>query len=265
MSLTIASAPLSTDWVEFDTVEYTSGTLPDINACIIEVESKLGRGELSASTIPTTIEVKRWLNQARQALSEVRQFTWRRRYVTATLTAGSYRYSLPPDYSGGRVSLRDKTNDTKIPITSPHQYDVLFPDPSEKTGGQISVACIKNLELWVSPPSGNDVVELEYEQTGGDVLEELLNEAGDIILDDDTWQTIFIDSGNEFDFSWMPEIERFRCCDYAISKSFAALHEFSGAKYYYKKWEYSTSMGVRSDGKKRLTTSGYRARSVFQA
>ncbi len=263
--LTVASAPLSTDWVDFSTVEYTAETLSDINDCITEVESKLGRGTLSTSTVPQVDVIKRWLVHARQALSEIRQFTWRRRYVTATLTSGSYRYSLPPDYSGGRVSLRDKTNDSKIPITSPHQYDVLFPDPSEGTGGQISVACIKNLELWVSPPSGNDVVELEYEHTGGGVLEELLNEAGDQILDDDTFQTIFIDNSGEFDFTWMPEIERFRCCDFAISKAFAALHEFKGASYYYNKWKYSTEKAIRSDGKKRLTTSGYSARSVFQA
>ncbi len=43
-ALTVASAPLSTNWVELSTVDYTAGTLPNINACITEVESKLGRG-----------------------------------------------------------------------------------------------------------------------------------------------------------------------------------------------------------------------------
>ncbi len=264
MSLTTASAPISTAWVELGTVAYTAGSLADIDACITEIESKLGRGTLSAITTPTTIELKRWLIHARQELSEVRQFTWKRRYVTAILAAGSYRYSLPPDYSGGRVSIRDKTNNSKIPLISPHQFDILYPDPSGVTGSRILVACIKNLELWVIPPSGNDEIELEYKHSGGGVLNELLNEAGDQILAED-WQTIFVDDDTELDFSWLPEVDRFKCCDFAVSKAFAALHEWDGAVFYYDKWKYETAKAVRADGKRRLTTTGYRARSVFQA
>jgi hypothetical protein len=160
--------------------------------------------------------------------------------VTATLTAGTWRYALPPDYSGGHISIRDKTNDTKLSVVSPHQFDVLYPDPSKvtSTSGAL-VAAIKNLELWVMPPPGADVVELEYERSGDDIT--------------------------ATDFSWLPEIERFRCCDFAIAESFAALQQWDSANYYYALWKEGTQKAKRSDGKRRYTTMGYRARSVFQA
>ena len=124
MSLTVASTTLDSAWVEFSTVSYSAGSLADINACVTEVESKIRRGTLTTSTSPSTTEVKRWLQRAKQELAELRQFTWRRRYVTGTLTAGTYRYSLPPDFAGGRISLRDKTNDRKINFISNHQFEL---------------------------------------------------------------------------------------------------------------------------------------------
>ncbi len=240
MSLTVASAALSTTWTEFGAVGYTAGTLADEDACVTEVESKLRRGTISATSTPTETEVKRWLQRAKQEIAEVRQFTWRRRYVTATLTSGTYRYSLPPDFAGGRISIRDKTNDNKIKIVDVHVYDTLFPDPEELTSGDIITACIKNLELWVAPaPGGNDVVELEYERSGDDIT--------------------------STDFSWLPEIERFRCCDFALAESFSSLHQWEKASYYYQLWERGLGKAVRSDGKKRWSTSGFRIRSIFQA
>ena len=160
--------------------------------------------------------------------------------MTATLTAGIWRYALPPDYSGGHISIRDKTNDTKLSVVSPHQFDVLYPDPSEiiSTSGAL-VAAIKNMELWIMPPPGADVVELEYERSGDDIT--------------------------ATDFSWLPEIERFRCCDFAIAESFAALQQWDSANYYHALWKEGTQKAKRSDGKRRYTTMGYRARSVFQA
>ena len=170
----------------------------------------------------------------------MRQFTWRRRYVTTTLTAGTYRYSLPPDFAGGRINIRDKTNDRKIKTVDEHVYDTLFPDPAEATSGTILVACIKNLELWFAPaPNGTDVIELEYERSGDDIT--------------------------NTDFSWLPEIERFRCCDFALAESFASLHLWDKANYYYQLWERGVGKAVRSDGKRRWSTSGFRVRSVFQA
>lgn len=240
MGLTVASAALDTAWVEFGVVAYTAGSLADEDACVIEVESKLKRGTLSATSTPTDTEVKRWLQRAKQELAEVRQFSWRRRYVTGTLTAGTYRYSLPPDFAGGRINIRNKTNDNKVSIVSPHVFDTLWPDPDEATNGEIWAACIKGLELWVGPPpNGSDVLELEYERSGDDIT--------------------------ATDFTWLPEIERFRCCDFAISQGFACLKEWDGARFYKQEWEKGLVKAVRSDGKRKWSTSGYRARSVFQA
>lgn len=240
MSLTVASAALDTAWTEFGAVGFTCSTLATVSVCITEVEGKLKRGTLSTTTTPSTNQVLTWLVRAKEELAEVRQFTWRRRYATATLTAGTFRYSLPPDYGGGYIGLRDMTNDRSINVTSPHQFNVLYPDVSEVSNGQILIATIKNLELWVSPPpDGADVLEIEYERTGDDVT--------------------------ATDFSWLPEIERFRCCDFATGEAFSSLHDYDKAQFFYARWEKGLGKAVRADGKRRWSQTGYRARSVFQA
>ena len=240
MSLTVASAALDLAWAEFGAVAFTAGTLADQAACVTEVEAKLKRGTLGASTVPTNTQVKNWLQRAKQELAEVRQFTWRRRYVTATLTAGTWRYALPPDFQGGRVSLRDLTNNKKITVTSAHQLDVLYPDPAEETSTSGALICaVKNMELWLMPPPGADVVELEYERSGDDIT--------------------------ATDFSWLPEIERFRCCDFATAEAFTSLHDYDKAQFFYSRWREGLSKAVRSDGKKRYSAMGFRARSVLQA
>lgn len=240
MSLTVASTSLSTSWSEFSTVDYTAGSLANQAACVTEVESKLRRGTLSATSTPSDTSVKRWLQRAKQELAEIRKFTWRRRYVTGTLTAGSYRYSLPPDFGGGNLNIRDKTNDNKVKVVSDHVFDTIYPDPAEETNGGILVACVKNLELWVCPPpDGSDIIELEYERTGDDIT--------------------------ATDFSWLPEIERFRCCDFATAEAFSSLHEWENAQIYYAIWEKGLSKASRSDGRRKWSSSGYRVRSVFQA
>lgn len=239
MSLVVASAALDFTWSEFGAVEYSGGSLSTQASCVIEVESKLRRGTLGASTTPSDAEVKQWLQRAKQELAEVRQFTWRRRYVTGTLTAGTHRYALPPDYSGGPISLRDTTNDHLITITSNHQFDVLYPDPGSLTAGDILLATIKNNELWVAPPPGADVIELEYTRSG--------------------------DDQDPTDFSWLPEIERFRCCDFATAEAFDSIQDYPRAGHFRKKWNEGIYKAVRSDGKKRWAAIGFRARSIFQA
>lgn len=240
MSIVVASAALDTTWSEFGAVGFTCSTLATVSDCITEVESKLKRGTLSTTTTPSTNQVLTWLIRAKEELAEVRQFSWRRRYATATLTAGTFRYSLPPDYGGGYVKLRDMTNDHTINLISNHQFDILFPDVSEQTSGQVVVGTIKNMELWLSPPpNGSDVFELEYERTGDDVT--------------------------ATDFSWLPEIERFRCCDFATGEAFGSLNDYDRAQFFYNRWEKGLMKAIRSDGKKRWSQMGYRARSVFQA
>ena len=240
MSLTVASAALDTAWAEFGAVGLTAGTLGDVSACIDHVGVKLNRGAITATTTPSDAQINEWLIRAKQELAETRRFTFKRRYVTTTLTAGTYRYALPPDYAGGEISLRDMTNDRKIGVTSNHQFDVLYPDPSAiaKSGGS-TIATIKNNELWLMPPPSTDVVELSYLRSGDDIT--------------------------AADFSWLPEIERFRCCDFAIAESFMALDQFDKAQFYVGRWERGLQKAGKSDGRKRWASMGYRARSLFQA
>jgi len=235
---------LTDSWTNKDALAFTAGTLGDISACLTEVESKLKRGTLSVTTTPTSAQVQNWLTRAKQELAEAKLFTWRRRFVTLTCTAGTYVYALPADYGGKYGALRDLSNDRRIHITTPHQFDVFYPDLDEADNGQILIATVRDRELWVGPaPDGNDVLEFEIYRTG----------------DDDSTPD------GSLDFSWLPEIERFRCCDFALAESFEALHDFEKSGYYRAKWEYGLGKSKVADGKKKWTTMGYRARSVFQA
>ena len=276
MTLTEASANLDTAHVELGVVGYTSGTLADEDACVNEVESKLKRGTLSASSKPSLSEVKNWLARAKQELSETRSFTWRRRYTTLDLTAGTYRYSLPPDFGGGSMNIRDKTNDNKINLVKASVFDSAYPDPSEVDSGEILVGCVKGMELWVIPaPSGNDTLELEYKRTGDDAQlaaasssGEILGVDGTAILDTDGDALLEVGGSSSSaagDFSWLPEIERFRCCDFALWKSFESLGNEIASQFYRQKWNGGLKKSVRSDGKRKWSTSGFRARSAFQA
>lgn len=241
MALTVASAALDTPtWAEFGAVAVSAGTLADVSACIDHVEVKLNRGTLSATTTPKLDSVSDWLIRAKQELVETKKFTFERRYVTGTLTAGTYRYAMPPDYDGGDLSIRDKTNDRKISVTNYHQFDVLYPDLDAVTSGDILIACIRNNELWVGPPpNGADVLEMDYGRSGDDITPQ--------------------------DFSWLPEIERFRCCDFACGEAFMALEQFDKAQFYIARWERGLQKAGKADGKKRWSTQGFRARSVLQA
>lgn len=273
MSLTVASTYLDTSWIEFGVVAYTSGSISDEDDCITEIETKLNRGTLSTTSTPSSTEVKRWLRRAKQELVETKRFIWSRRYVTVALTSGTYRYSLPPDYGGGPINIRDKTNNNKIRVVSPHVFDTLYPDPAEETSGTILCACIKNTEIWFMPaPDGNDVIEFEYYRSGDDAdqppTERILSEDGFnyILLEDSTIMSA--EGGGEtydIDMAWLPEIDRFRCCDYAIARSFASLHRWESALFYFKRWQEGLDKTIKSDGRRKLSESGYRARSVFQA
>jgi len=240
MSLTVASAALDFAWTEFGAVEYTAGTLNTLSACIDHVGGKLNRNTpLSASTVPTDTQVSEWLIRAKEELQEARQFTWGKRYVTATLTVGTYRYALPPDFSGD-ASFRDMTDDRKIGLVSPHQFDVLFPDVTESDNGTILVGCIRGREVWFGPsPDSANVIELHYQRSGEDIT--------------------------ATDFSWLPELSRFMICDFAIAEAFEALHQWGEADRFRMKWEISLKKTSIADGRKKWSEMGFRARSVFQA
>ena len=160
--------------------------------------------------------------------------------MTLTCTSGTYRYALPNDYAGGYISLRDQTNDRRIPFVSRHTFDTLYPDVSyyETTTKGPLMACVKNRELWLGPAPGADVIELEYMRSGDDPADDIV---------------------------YIPEIERWRCVDFAIAEAYEMLHMADQAMYYRAKWEGGLRKARKADGKRRWSASGHRSRSVFQA
>jgi hypothetical protein len=239
MSITDATTSLDTAWTEASTVTFASGVLDTMAACVTEVESKIKRGTLSASTDPTLTQVQNWLKRAKMELAEAKGFTFNRKYAAVSLTADTYRYSMPPDYNGGAIALRDMTNDRHITIWPENWYNKKFPDPSEETSGEVMVACVKNMELWVvPPPDGADSLELEYDRSGAETTSD--------------------------DFTWLPEIERFRCCDYAISEAFLSIHMWEQAQLYTQRWISALGKAIRADGKRKWQGKRYQAINVFQ-
>jgi hypothetical protein len=95
------------------------------------------------------------------------------------------------------------------------------------------------MEIWIAPPADGVALELEYGRSGSDAT--------------------------PTDFSWLPEIERFRCCDFAISEAFESLHQYQVADRFATKWGAGLRNSVKADGKKKWAGMGFRCRSVFQA
>lgn len=239
MSITDWTTSLDTAWTEQDGVAFTAGTLADSDAMITEVESKLKRGTLTSTSTPSTVDVTRWLIRAKEELVEIKKFSFRRRYAYCSTVADQYRYSLPPDYNGGNVTIRDVTNNRNIRIWSEAWFDRKYPDPSEETSGEIMIACIKDRELWIIPPAGGVYqLELEYGRSG--------------------------DDNTTTDFSWLPEIERFRCCDFAVGESFESLHMHDMAAIFKNKWAAGLMKAIKADGKRKWKSMNYSALDVFQ-
>jgi hypothetical protein len=239
MSIVDSAANLSTTWTEQTVVGFTSGVLSTINDCVSEVESKLKRGTLSATTSPTLIQVKNWLKRGKLELMEFKNYTFARKYAYADGVAGQYRYALPPDFNGGTVRLRDITNDSDIALWMPEWYDRRFPDPSEFASGVVTCATIKYMELWTFPaPSGSDRLELEYSRSGAETTAD--------------------------DFSFLPELSRFRCCDFALSHAFESLHMFDVADRFRQYWDIGLAKSVRADNRKKRGGKRLCVINVFQ-
>jgi hypothetical protein len=240
MTLVVASSLLDTTWSEFSTVDYAASTLGTLSAMIDEVGLKLNRGPISASSYPSDTQVAQWLVRGKQEFAKTKSFTWRRRYVTTTTTSGVYRYSMPPDYDGGTPIIKDNTNNNNIKVISNSRYDDIYPNPSETSGSQPSIATIKNMELWLGPPPGGDyVLEMEYIRSGDD-------------------QT-------PYDFTWIPEPDRWAIVDFAASEGFESLHDFEKATWHRQKYTGSTASARRADSKRKWSSSEKRARNIFQA
>jgi len=225
MSITDSTTTLDTAWTQQSFVEFTTGVLSTLATCVTEVESKLQRGTLSASTSPTSTSVQNWLKRAKLELMAVRSFTYSRKYASATLTAGDYRVGLPEDYNGN-LTLRDTTNDRFITVVGNDLFDKMFPDLSAENRNEPQVATVKGNELWLYPPvDASTVMEIDYDRSGSESTAD--------------------------DFSWMPELDRFLCCDFAIAEAFDSLHMWAEADRYRAKWAAGIGLLVRADGKRK--------------
>jgi hypothetical protein len=238
-TITDNTTTLDTTWTEQTVAIFTTGVLSDIDACIDEVESKLKRGTLSTTTAPTLAQAQNWLRRAKLEIAEAKDFGFTRKYASGTLTAGTFRYALPPDYRGGEISIRDTSNDRYIPVTSRAKFDMLYPDPSHETNDEVLCACIKNMELWLMPPPDSaDTIEIEYARSGAETTAD--------------------------DFSWLPELERFRCCDFAVSEAFEALHMAEEAARFRAKYEQGLMKARLADGRRKWKSKRHSAINVFQ-
>jgi hypothetical protein len=176
---------------------------------------------------------------AKEELAEIKNFTWSRKYVYADTVVGTWRYALPADYHGGDVYLRDITNDKMLRVYPQISFDINYPDPAGSSSGQPDAACIRGRELWLNvPAAGVYRYELEYNRTG-----------------DDTTAT---------DFTWIPEIDRFRCCDFAVYQSFMSLQQWDAAGLYKQEWMMDIDKARRADGKQKWKSMNYACPLLFK-
>jgi hypothetical protein len=239
MSITDSTTSLSTTWTEQSTVAFTTGVLSTITNCVSEVEAKLKRGTLSATTSPTLTQVKNWLKRGKLELMEAKDYTFARKYAYVDLTAGEFRYALPPDFNGGNVRIRDVTNDNPISIFQEEWWDKRFPDISDVGPGIVACACVKNMELWVYPaPAASDRLEMEYSRSGSETTAD--------------------------DFSFIPELQRFQCCDFALAHSFESLHMFDVADRFFQYWERDIIKNKLADNRRKRGGRRMTAINVWQ-
>jgi hypothetical protein len=132
---------------------------------------------------------------------------------------------LPEDYNGN-PKLRDTTNDRFIQVVGNDLVDKMFPDVSAENRNEPIVATIKNMELWVVPPvDASTVLELEYDRSGAESTAD--------------------------SFAWMPELDRFLCCDFAVAEAFESIHMWGESDRYRQKWNMGIGLAVRADGKRK--------------
>ena len=238
-TITDSTTTMTAAWTENTIPLFTAGTLATLANCISEVEAKLKRGTLSTSTTPTLAQTQNWLRRKKQEIAEAFGYSWVRKYAYVTLVAAQYRYSLPPDYAGGYISLLDTTHNRSIEIIDKGKYDLILPDPSEETSGEVTFACVKNMELWLAPPpSGTDTLQLEYQRSGAETTAD--------------------------DFAWLPELMRYRCCDGAVAEAFEALHMWAESDRFIGKFETGLAKAKRADNRKRWQGKHLTALNVFQ-
>jgi hypothetical protein len=224
--ITDSSTTIGTSWTENTLGFFTTGDLSNIAACVTEVESKLKRGTIGTGSTPTTTQIEYWLKRKKMEIAEAFGFSYVRKYAYVTLVAAQYRYSLPPDFDGGKISLVDTTNNRSIRFIDSSLYDQMLPDPSEETSGEVTTACIKNMELWLAPPpAGTYTLQLEYQRSGAETTDD--------------------------DFSWLPALMRYRCCDGAVAEAFESLHMWEEANLFHGKFEMGMKKAKRADSRRK--------------
>ena len=247
MAITDATTSLDLAWAEESTVSFTAGTLADVDSMVTEVESKLSKDRsltLRENTNPKLTSVQRWLVKAKETLMQAKSYSFARRFASASLTADDYRIALPPDYNGGNVRVRLQSNNSGVsPFTlliwPANKFDLKFPDPDEEENNEPRVCCIKNRELWLWPPAIETcTVHLEYDRSG--------------------------DDNTATDFSFLPEVERFLCCDYAIYQSFLSLQKWAEAGIFKSEWLAGLGISKKADVKRKWQEIGWRAIGILE-
>ena len=219
-------------------MSFNAGTLSNIDACVTEVQSNLNRGALSESSKPKLTQVKNWLIRAKQELAEQHGFEWKRVFSYMDTAASEYRYILPPDFGEGGQVIKDITQDIPLVYIDQVAFDYLFVDPAGDSTAPPTYYTIKSHELWLSQPaSGAFRLEMQYDRTGADVSTD--------------------------DVSYLPELMRFRMCDYATYRAFITLENWNAAQTYKEEWRVSSVTSKRRDMKNKWKSQGYRVRSWF--
>ena len=240
-TVTDSTTTIDTDWTENDLFlpTFTAGILSTLSTCVDEVGVKLQRGTLGATSTPTDTQVKNWLARAKLKLMQVRDFSFARKFAYVSTAASQYVYGMPPDYQGGEVTIKDTTNNYDLRIWPSSWYDKTYPDPSEETNDYPRIACIKGMQLWlIPPPAGVYTLQLEYSRSGAETT------GGDM--------------------SWLPEYERFLCCDFACGQAFESLHMWAEADRYNGRWSEELKFSVRADGRRKWKTEQMKCIDVFQ-
>jgi hypothetical protein len=241
MPITDSTTTLDTAWTENDIPipAFTAGAMSTLSACVDEVGVKLQRGALASTSTPSDAQVKNWLIRAKLKLMQVRDFSYARKYAYVSTVAAQYRYIMPPDFQGGYVSIRDTTSNYKLRQWPAAWADKSYPDPSEESGDEPLVFTVKNMELWLyPPPSDVRTLQMEYSRSGAETT------AGDM--------------------SWLPEYERFLCCDFAVAQAFESLHMWQEADRYNARWSEELGFSVRADGRRRWKVGQMKCIDVFQ-
>jgi len=228
---------ITTTWTQRDTVSFTAGTITSISDCVTQVQNALHRGPLSSSTTPTSTQVQQFLIRGKQKLIEKFGFSWRRKYVYASTAAGTWQYALPADFGGGATVLREITSsDSVLTFYDVNTFPHLFPDVAGSDNAIPSGYTIKDRELWLSSPAdGTYTLELEYPRTG--------------------------DDSTASDVSYLPEIARFKICDYALYRSYLLLQNWEMAQIYKAEWQSEINDAKEDESHRKWASMGYMAKN----